>query len=237
MKKNRVISLLLMICLMITACGSTSAETVTDAANIRVSSTPTMMPFSTSTLTPLPPVVMVNKMADCYGGPGGAGYQLVATFEGGEQLDVVGKNESDQYWIVIDPKSNKGCWIESQYTTMHGTAETLPVLLPAPTMALRPNAPEAIDVEIKCSKGGTVRLSSFTLTILITWTDTSDNETGFEIYKNGNLWQTLDANVTQIYEELSSEHVITGAATYTILAFNDTGNSTRVEKTVTYHCP
>lgn len=236
MKRNHINALLFAIFLTMAACSSTPAPTeVTMPATETL--TPSATPFPTATQTPLPPVILANEQVNCYSGPGENGYLLVATFESGEQMDVVGKDATGQYWIVMDSKSNKGCWVESQYTSMQGFQETLPVLIPAPTITTRPNSPQNIDVTYTCEKGGKPWNSYFYLSILITWVDTSSNETGFEVYKNGNLWQTIDANVTQAQEVLQSEHVIMGSATYTVLAFNETGNSTRIEKTITYHCP
>lgn len=236
MRRNYVNALLFAICLTMAACSSTPAPTeVTTAATETL--VPSATPFPTATQTTLPPMIQVNEQVNCYSGPGENGYQLVVTFERGEQMDVVGKDASNQYWIVMDSKSSKGCWVESQYTTGQGIKETLPVLIPAPTVTTRPASPQNIDVTYTCEKGGKPWNSYFYLSIYITWIDTSSNETGFEVYKNGNLWQTLETDVNQAQEGIESEHVIMGSATYAVLAFNDTGNSNRVEKTITYHCP
>jgi hypothetical protein len=163
---------------------------------------------------------------------------MVATFESGEQMNAVGKDASDQYWIVIDPKSNKGCWVESRYISIQGEISALPNLIPPPTSVSKPNAPEIIDVTYLCQRNKN-RYGGYTFlaTITITWKDTSNNETGFEIYKNGNLWKTFDANVVQTYDEIQSRQNVVGNNIYTILAFNDAGNSLRAEKTLNYHCP
>ena len=217
-------------CLIVSACNpaATPTEVKPPATNTPIPPIPTVTP------TPLPPMVTANEQVNCYSGPGENGYVLVTAIESGTQMEVVGKDASGKYWIVIDPKSNKGCWVESQYTSTQGETSALPVRIPAPTMVARPNPPEKLKATYHCAKKNSW---TFEASIVITWDDKSDNETGFEIYKNGNLWKTVEANATQIVENFEAYHPIYGSTNYTILAFNDVGKSTRVEKLVQYHCP
>lgn len=189
------------------------------------------------TVTPLPPVVSAKEQVNCYSGPGENGYKMVATFESGEQMDVVGRDASGTYWIVMDKKSNKGCWVESQYISLQGEAGSLPYLIPPPTTVSRPNAPEGVEITYRCEKTGPAWDRSYHIAITITWIDTSNNEKGFEVYKEGKLWKTFEANITEAKEDLNSKLKVYGNTTYAILAFNEVGKSVRVEKVFTYLCP
>jgi hypothetical protein len=243
MKQKITLFLFLTFSLIISACSPVATQTQIPPINTSTpipQSTQTKIPVPTETPTPspLPPVVSANEQINCYSGPGENGYIRLATFESGEQMDVVGKDASDQYWIVIDRKSNKGCWVESQYTSAHGETHMLPNLIPPPTTVLRPNPPENLKITFKCEKVFyRYRNHNFRVIITISWEDKSDNETGFEIYKDTNPWKTNEENNTQVIEIIESERTIYNSTTYTVFALNDVGKSTRVEKSIQYSCP
>jgi hypothetical protein len=243
MKQKITPFLFLTFSLIISACSpiATQTQIPPTGTNIPVQAQPTWTATPTATPTPLPLLITINEQANCYGGPDKDGYALIAVFEKGEQVDLVGKNTSGKYWIVIDHKSNKGCWVESQYTVAQGAINTLPILIPAPTVSSRPSPPENLVVSFKCTKihhqGSLISWQTFLTTITITWSDTSNNEKGFEISRNGNPWRTFEANTTQTSEDIESKLAMYGDISYSVFAFNDAGKSLRVEKVLTYHCP
>ena len=191
---------------------------------------PTVAPSS----TPLPPAFAAKESANCYSGPGETSYVLVTTFEQGEKIDAIGRDSSNMYWIVMDPKSGKGCWIEQKYVTAQGEVYTLPALVPPPTVVARPNAPSNLEITFKCQKTVEYYDTVYQLAITLTWEDKSTNEIGFEVYENGKLWQTLDADTTEAYGDMQSGRTMHGVIDYEVLAFNEVGKSTRVAKKVTY---
>jgi hypothetical protein len=232
-KKLLILILISILCLIASACGPTAAPTEFTPAATNTN-TP-LPPTPTETSTPLPPMVTTNQQVNCYSGPGENGYELVAAIESGTQMNVVGKDASGKYWIVMDPKSNKGCWVESQFTSAQGETNALPNLVPAPTVVARPNAPGNFAISYKCESDRGVRSVVFHLE----WEDKSNNEEGFEIFRNGISIKKVEANITEAVDNLMIviEVPSTGSINYTILAFNNIGKSTRVEKVIQYHCP
>lgn len=230
---KKLLTTLSLTCLLLSACASPTPTPVT----IVPTGTATPMPTITPSPVPLPPILAANEHVNCYSGPGETGYVLVATFEQGDQMDVVGRDSSNGYWIVIDRKGGKGCWIEQKYATVEGQVDSPPALVPPPTVVARPKAPSNLDIKFNCQRSGPSYRSILNLAITITWEDNSTNEGGFEIYKNGNLLKTLDADMTEAHNDIQSDRTILGSAVYEVLAFNGVGKSTRITKTVTYHCP
>ncbi len=233
MKPKKLLTTLSLACLLLSACVSPTPTSVP----IALTGTATPMSTITPSLTPLPPFLTVNEHINCYSGPGETEYVLVTTFEQGDQVDVVGQDSSNGYWIVIDRKGDKGCWIEQKHATVEGQVNSLPALIPPPTVVARPKAPSNLDIKFSCQRSGPSYRSILNLAITITWEDNSTNEDGFEIYENGNLLRTLDANTTEAHNDIQSDRTILGSAVYEVLAFNGIGKSTRITKTVTYHCP
>ena len=174
-----------------------------------------------------------KEKVDCYGGPDENGYPLVAMFETGETMEIVGRDESAGYWIVMDTKSGKGCWVKSQSVQTQGAVEPLPILIPAPTVAARPNAPGNLEATPLCQKDHGVHFS-----VILNWEDKSNNETGFVIYRNGKKLVTLDANTTRYeVETLVGGNQLSIHSDYEVFAFNSMGNSTRVQISFIGHCP
>jgi uncharacterized protein YgiM (DUF1202 family) len=163
MKRNNIIFLVGIICLIASACSPATPTVIVPQAT----ETSLSPPVPTATTTPLPPMVTADQPVNCYSGPGEDGYTLVVALEKGQQMNVFGKDSSGNYWIVIDFKSNKGCWVESQYTTAQGETNTLPNLIPQPTVVILPNPPENLNITYTCKKAGTISHKSKTLMRLV----------------------------------------------------------------------
>ncbi|MEW6713211.1 MAG: hypothetical protein AB1403_25550, partial [Candidatus Riflebacteria bacterium] len=205
MKRKALVFLYWVICLAGSACSPATTPRPAEPASAATQSQTPIPPTSTVTPTvpPLPPVVSAKEQANCYSGPGENGYNLIATFENGDQMDVVGRDSSGTYWIVMDKNSNKGCWVESRYISIQGEVGALPNLIPPPTTVSRPDAPGGIEITYTCEKTRPSRERAvYHIAITITWIDASNNEKGFEIYKEGKLWQTFEANSTEAKEDL-----------------------------------
>jgi hypothetical protein len=73
--------------------------------------------------------------------------------------------------------------------------------------------------------------------VKITWTDNSDNESGFRIYKEGSLLGTRGANKSS-YTDVFSVGLILGSVSYEygVSSYNDFGESVIKDITVT-ECP
>ena len=116
---------------------------------------------------------------------------------------------------------------------------------PSPTPE-PPTAPDNFSAKVTCTKTFNPWnpndkqhyhvYRQFDLVILFSWEDTSNTESGFEIYKNNELLQTLKANTTEAKDTMVFSRTMNGAINYTILAFNDSGKSILIEKTIVYNC-
>lgn len=109
---------------------------------------PTETPTMTATETPLPepsatatldyPKASVNRETNCRVGPGGM-YDLVATYQAGQVLDIVATGLAAGYWFVRDPeKPEEQCYLLAQNVTVSGDTSALPKLTPLPSPTAAP---------------------------------------------------------------------------------------------------
>jgi len=85
----------------------TPSEDGDDSGSITVTpGTKKILPSITDCL----PLAELEKNANCRDGPDVI-YDIVTTFTQGEILDVIGKNQLENWWLVSLPNSNGECWI------------------------------------------------------------------------------------------------------------------------------
>jgi hypothetical protein len=107
-------------------------ETPTETA------TETPVPSPTDTATPVPPMAEVNRESNCRVGPGGI-YELVATYQAGQLLEVVAKDLGGGYWFVKNPeKPEEQCYLLAQNITITGDTVALPKFTPRPSPTAAP---------------------------------------------------------------------------------------------------
>ena len=85
---------------------------VVPTATPTVTPTETRISTSTATATPEPPIAEVGRESNCRIGPGGA-YDLVATYQTGQMLEVVAKDLGGGTGLSKTPKSPRSnviCW-------------------------------------------------------------------------------------------------------------------------------
>jgi hypothetical protein len=110
---------------------------------------------STSTQTPLAepsataaleaPKAKINRETNCRVGPGGM-YDLVATFQAGQILEVVAKDLGNSYWFVQNPdKPDELCYVMAQNVTISGDTSVLPKFTPQPS----PTPPPYFEAKFK----------------------------------------------------------------------------------------
>ncbi len=203
--------------------------------------TPTPQFTSTpeSTATPSVPIVTVSTNTNCRTGPGTV-YDLIGALNVGQSAEVVGKFPGGGYWIIKTPGSSGTCWLWSQYATVSGNTSNLPdyPAPPTPTPSI-PAAATNFNVNISCSLQVNPVYQN-KVTINMSWTDNATNETGYRVFRNGELLKTLDANTTSTGDETTLPAIwIIGSpvpsVTYAVEAYNATGASARVSETVS--CP
>jgi len=206
------------------------------------------IPTSTSIPPATPPTVTVSSLTNCRTGPN-IDYQLVMQFQPGMTAEVIGKNTFTGYWIIKYPGGGgNSCWLWGQYATVNGDTDGLPEVVPppqppTPTPApTAPNPPKSLS--LSCSsvntshKVGNFWLISFQWTVKLNWKDTSNDEFGFYVYKNGSLLATLPANSTSYTDQFSVGLLFKGTSTwdYGVAAFNNYGSSVTKDITLS-SCP
>ncbi len=175
---------------------------------------------------------------DCSGGPGKE-YGLIATFQSGEEVQLVGKDDYGEYWIVIDPESQKGCWIGRQNTSAQGETDYLLNLVPPPTpMATAPAAPENFRaVQQTCTILKTARPIVWEILVVLAWEDRANNEDIYRLYRNGIIFDYLEKDSTEYRETFRVKADNNSDVKYKIEAINyDGGASEAREISVSYSC-
>jgi hypothetical protein len=230
------------------AAGNEAPPPTEEVSNVS-SSTATSTVSSASGVT-----VVVSVATNCRSGPGQA-YSILYGLPVNVTAKVVGNNPSvTNYWVIEIPNSNGGtCWLWGQYATVTGDTSGLkvfavpatptPTVTPTPTLTFTPTkvvAPAApsnpSSVLITCSAAqGFTR----TYTATITWTDNSNNETGFNVYTNSNF---ADGSSTDQFSGSVGPNTTSYTVTFLGLsgtppsikveAFNNSGSSTRVSALV-----
>jgi len=95
--------------------------------------TETPTPSPSATYTPIPPMAEVVRESNCRVGPGGI-YQLVATYQVGQILEVAAKDLGGGYWFVKNPeKPEEQCYLLAQNIVITGDTAALPKFTPQPS--------------------------------------------------------------------------------------------------------
>jgi hypothetical protein len=188
---------------------------------------PTASPTIALSPTPSVPMVSVSEDTNCRTGPGKV-YDYLGALMTGEKAEVVGKNTPSNYWIIKNPDRNGTCWLWGRYATVVGNTANLQEYAapPTPTPSI-PSAPSnftllqkdnIISVPPQCA-------GDFT----ITWKDTSENEGGFNLYKDGVQIASYEssAGTSQLTVSVRISTQDSVPFELGITAFNGTGESAR----------
>ncbi len=204
-----------------------AAATIVEATMQAASSTqaPQITPFASpaaSQVSPTakPTVLVSTNNSNCRSGPG-ANDKVLAKFPAGTVVSLVGKDSTDNFWIVVDPTTHNLCWMPGQDGTpsvdVALVAEVTPPggtgTAPAPDVPARPTS---LFYSFTCEGGGQVKVD-------LKWSDAANNETGYYVYRNGSQIASLPPNSTSYSD---STTVGSGSAiTYQVAAYNDAGTS------------
>ena len=103
-----------------------------------VTATETSVPEPSATKTPEPIVAEVVRETNCRTGPAG-NYDLVATYQPGQMLEVVAKDLGAGYWFVKNPEvQEEQCYLLAQNITINGDISVLPEFTPLPSPTAAP---------------------------------------------------------------------------------------------------
>jgi len=149
------------------------------------------------------PMLTVSEQTNCRAGPG-QDYEILATYLPGIELEIVGRYEPDNYWLVKSAESPTGtCWLWGEFVELTGSHDAVPsVIAPSTSTQPPPQAPSIIEWRFSCSGG--------ILTFTVSWTDRAVDETGYRVFRNGEAIAELPANSTShvdTFEFTSGENV------------------------------
>lgn len=118
---------------MVTPVTMTSVVLITNQTITPMTPSPTVDVTSTLPVTPGVVQVRVNAPTNCRAGPSLA-YDKVWALEVNNIADVIGRNETGNYWLIRNPnRPAETCWIWGRYATLIGDTNTvLPVYTPPP---------------------------------------------------------------------------------------------------------
>lgn len=135
------------------------------------------------------PMLTVREATNCRTGPGEA-YEIVFTYVAGTKLEIAGRYEPGDFWLVKSNESPTGvCWMWGEYVDVTGNYGTVSSVTPPPTPGSVPSEVLIVDQwEYACNGG--------TLTFALNWRDRATNETGYRIFRNGVLLVELPAGST-----------------------------------------
>lgn len=169
--------------------------TATASATALPTSTPTGAATKTITPTYSVPMLKVLEQTNCREGPG-QDYEVLFTYLSNKRLEIVGRYDPNNFWLVKSAESPTGtCWLWGEYVEVTGSYWVVPSVTPPATRTLIPPLAPAPEWNFSCSGG--------TMTFTMDWTDKANNETGYRVFRDGELVTELPANSTSFAESIA----------------------------------
>jgi hypothetical protein len=197
---------------------STSTPQITRTDSPRVTNTVSTVGSATTTITPTysVPTATIRESTNCRTGPGEE-YQVVVTYTTGRELEIVGRYDPGNFWLVKSNESPDGtCWLWGEFVDVTGSYWAVASVTP-PTTATSapPRAPIIEEWNFFCEGGN--------LNFTVTWRDDATDESGYRLFRNGQAIVELPPNSTthtDLYDVQSDESV-----EYYIQVYSPTGTS------------
>lgn len=198
-----------------------AAATINAAQATRAAATP---PTPVATATVKPTLFINAASSSCRSGPGND-FRIIATFSPGTSVDLVGRNNSTNYWIVRDPGSGNLCWIQVQDATPGGSFDDVPEMTAEPVTVTVPNQPGSYgSPNFACDNSS--------LTVILAWAAPAGQVNGYRVYRAGTQVADVPANETSYKETIP--FVYGSTVQYSVAAYNDAGTSP--QRNWTIHC-
>jgi hypothetical protein len=177
----------------ITTTVSTPAITSTASPRVTVTSSTSTAGASTTTVSQTPtfsvPMLTVKESTNCRTGPGEE-YEVIFTYLTGKELEIVGRYDPGNFWLVKSNESPTGtCWLWGEFVEVTGSYWAVSSVTPPATATSAPPRGPGIDRwEFSCSGAA--------LTFTVIWVDNANNETGYRIFRNGEAIAEFPADTT-----------------------------------------
>lgn len=188
---------------------------------------PTIQPPTAATSTtgtpgtPTATTLTVDSNTNCREGPGTT-YKVVIVLVPNTTYQMIGRAPEDKFWIVTEIGKSTPCWVPAEMSNAFGNISLLPVVTPsAPTAAASGSVtpPTGLRYNYTCVYNG----ANSTITVGLQWTDRSNNENGYRVYRDNTVVVDLPANSTTYTDIFDGSNVV--VYTYRISAYNDLGEA------------
>ncbi len=158
--------------------------------------TVTKVGAATQTPTYSVPMLTVREQTNCRAGPG-QDYEILFTYLAGKELEIVGRYDPDNYWLVKSVESPTGsCWLWGEFVELTGSYGAVSSVTPPATVtSAPPQAPSIVEWKFSCSGG--------TMTFIVSWLDKASDETGYRVFRNGEAVAELPANSTSYTDTMA----------------------------------
>ena len=219
-----------------TAAASTLLAMVTPQSTMTALPTFTAVPPSntpisqpTSTDTPAPtysvPMLTLREATNCRTGPGLA-YEILVTYPIGQTLEILGRYEPGNFWLVKSSESPTGnCWLWGEYADLAGSYWMAPSVTPPPAPSPAPlYAPSLQKYTYYCDD------TNGTFSFQMIWEDRAGSEAGYRIFRDGWLVAELPPGSTNYAETIIMP--ANRSAEYSVQAYNATGTASMSVKRV-----
>ena len=188
--------------------------------------TPTFAPTGTITPTYSVPILSVLEQTNCREGPG-QDYEVVFTYLPNKKLEIVGRYDPNNYWLVKSSDTPKGeCWLWGEYVEVTGSYWAVASVTPPPTKTPAPPAAPSIQKwDFFCNS------VTGQMDVTIQWTDNANNENGYRVIRSNTAVSELPPNSSSFTETIllsSGESVA-----YFIEVYNVTGSVRSTPVTLT----
>lgn len=203
-----------------TASPATIGETTTPPPSATL-----IPPTGTSTAA----ILTVDSNTNCREGPG-LTYAIVIVLVPGMQYQMIARTADNKYWVVTEIGKSTPCWVPAEMSNAFGNVNQLSVTTPsAPTSAAGPlQAPTALKYQYDCVYNGIPG----NIQVLLQWSDRSNSELGFRIYRDGLIVGEVPANTTTYADYFTGSTTVT--YTYRVSAYNATGEA--LGGTISFSC-
>ena len=172
-----------------TSTASTPTIAITSSPRVTLTASTVGSPAITITPSYSVPMLTVKESTYCRTGPGEE-YEIVFTYLTGKQLEIVGRYDPGNFWLVKSNESPNGtCWLWGEFVEVTGSYWAVASVTPPPTATSAPPRGPGIDKwEFSCSGGA--------LNFTVIWVDNANNETSYRIFRNGEQIAELPPDTT-----------------------------------------
>jgi hypothetical protein len=174
-----------------TVTSAASTPQITSTSSPRVTTTVSTAGSPALTITPTysVPLAAVRESTNCRTGPGEE-YQVVVTYAAGREMEIVGRYDPGNFWLVRSNESPTGtCWLWGEFVEVTGSYWAVSSVTPPATVTSAPPRAPVIDEWNFFCEGGNLNFA-------VTWRDAATDETGYRLFRNGEAIVELPANAT-----------------------------------------